>query len=51
MKWETKDKITKFPWQKEHQENQTGTKGAHKPEGSLSSSSKKDMRKYETWKF
>ena len=45
------DNIKKFPWQKEHQENQTGTKGAHKPEGSLSSNSKKDMRKYETWKF
>jgi len=45
------NKIKKFPWQKEHQENQTGTNGAHKPEGSLASSSKKDMRKYETWKF
>ena len=45
------DKIRKFSWQKEHQENQTGTKEAHKPEGSLSSRSKKDMKKYETWKF
>ena len=41
-----KSNIKKFSWQKEHQENQTGTKGAHKPDGSLSSSSKKDMRKY-----
>ena len=42
--------ITKFSWQKEHQENQTGTKKAYKPEGSLSSDIKKDIRKYETWK-
>ena len=45
------DKTKKYSWQKEHQENPTGTKKAHKPEGSLFSSSKKDMKKYETWKF
>ena len=44
------DNIKKFPWQIEHQENLTGTKGAHKPEGSLLSESKKNMKKYETWK-
>ena len=42
--------ITKFFWQKKHRENLTGTKEAHKPEGSLSSNSKKNMKKYETWK-
>ena len=41
----------KFSWQKRHEENLTGTKRAHKPEGSLSSSEKKDMRKYEVWKI
>ena len=41
----------KYTWQKEHQENPTGTKKAHKPDGSLSSSLKKNMKKYETWKF
>ena len=45
------DKTKKYSWQKEHQENPTGTKKAHKPEGSLFSRSKKDMKKYETWKF
>ena len=39
----------KFSWQKQHQENLTGTKKAHKPEGSLASNSKKNMKKYETW--
>ena len=43
--------IKKFSWQKEHQENLTGTKKAHKPTGSLSSDSKKSIKKYETWKF
>ena len=43
--------ISKFSWQKQHQENLTGTKKAHKPEGSLASDSKKNMKKYETWKF
>ena len=39
-----------FSWQKKHQENLTGTKDAHKPQGSLLSDSKKNMKKYETWK-
>ena len=43
--------IKKFSWQKKHQENLTGTKKAHKPTGSLSSDSKKNIKKYETWKF
>ena len=41
----------KFSWQKKHEENLSGTAKAHKPEGSLASDSKKDMKKYETWKF
>ena len=45
------DSIVKFPWQKEHEENLTGTKKAYKPEGSLSNDSKKNMKKYESWKF
>jgi len=40
-----------FPWQKKHEENLTGTKGAHKPEGSLLNDSKKNMKKYEPWKI
>ena len=40
----------KFFWQKKHQENLTGTKEAHRPEGSLINETKKDMKKYETWK-
>ncbi len=40
-----------FEWQKKHEENLTGTDQAHKPEGSLSSDSKKNMKKYETWKI
>ena len=43
-------KTEKFSWQKEHKENLTGTKDAYKPEGALSSESKKDYKKYETWK-
>ena len=42
--------INKFSWQKEHEENLTGTKKAYKPEGSLLLESKKNMKKYETWK-
>ena len=42
---------SKFSWQKEYEENLTGTKRAYKPEGSLSSESKKDMKKYESWKY
>ncbi len=41
---------TKFKWQKKHEGNLTGTSKAHKPEGSLVYSNKKDMKKYETWK-
>jgi len=41
----------KFSWQKEHKENLTGTDKAYKPEGSLASDIKKDMKRYETWKF
>tara|TARA_B100001750_G_C15201442_1_gene443718 strand:- start:93 stop:461 length:369 start_codon:yes stop_codon:yes gene_type:complete len=41
----------KFSWQKRHEENLTGTAKAYKPEGSLSSTTKKNMKKYETWKF
>ena len=40
----------KFSWQKEHEENLTGTDKAYKPEGSLSSDSKKKVVKYEIWK-
>ena len=45
------DNLKKFEWQKKHEENLTGTKKAYKPDGSLTSDSKKDMKKYETWKF
>ena len=45
------DNTKKFSWQKQHQENLTGTKNAYKPEGSLFSDLKKNMKKYETWKF
>ena len=44
------ENISKFEWQKTHQENLTGTDRAHKPEGSLNSNLKKNMKKYETWK-
>ena len=43
--------LNKFQWQKKHQENLTGTTKAYRPEGSLKSDSKKNMKKYETWKF
>ena len=42
--------VEKFNWQKKHKENLTGTKDAFKPEGSLSSESRKSHKKYETWK-
>ena len=45
------DNTKKFSWQKQPQENLTGTKKAYRPEGSLLSDSKKNMKKYETWKF
>ena len=41
----------KFSWQKSHKENLTGTQSAYKPEGSLLSKTKKNIKKYETWKF
>ena len=41
----------KFKWQKKHKENLTGTSKAYKPDGSLSLDSKKNMKKYEIWKF
>ena len=40
----------KYSWQKDYEENLTGTNRAHKPEGSLTSNLKKNMKKYETWK-
>ena len=43
------ENISKFEWQKTHQENLTGTAKAYKPEGSLRNSHKKNMKKYETW--
>ena len=42
-------KSFKFSWQKEYEENLTGTVKAYKPEGSLHSDTKKSMKKYETW--
>jgi len=45
------DNQNKFKWQKKHEENLTGTTRAYRPDGSLSSDSKKEMKKYETWKF
>ena len=44
------NRFEKFKWQKTHKENATGTKEAYKPEGSLSSGSKTEHKKYETWK-
>jgi|TARA_B110000438_G_scaffold267899_1_gene283086 NADH dehydrogenase len=45
------DNVKKHPWQKKHKENLTGTKEAYKPEGSLMGEAKKNIKKYETWKF
>ena len=44
------DKMNKFSWQKQHEENLTGTKRSYKPEGSLALELKKSMKKYEIWK-
>jgi len=44
------DNLHKFHWQKNHEENLTGTDKAYKPDGSLSLKSPKNMKKYETWK-
>jgi len=43
------ENISKFEWQKTHQENLTGTAKAYKPEGSLKNNQRKNMKKYETW--
>lgn len=42
--------VNNFKWQTKHVENLTGTKMAYKPKGSLLSNSKKNMKKYESWK-
>ena len=39
-----------YSWQKQYEENLTGTKRAHKPDGSMLNNEKIDMKKYETWK-
>ena len=41
--------LNKFSWQKKYEGNLTGTEKSYKPEGSLTSDSTKDMKKYETW--
>ena len=43
--------IKKFQWQKKYEENLSGTIRAYKPDGSLASDSKKNMKKYESWKY
>ena len=43
--------LSKFKWQKKHEENLSGTIKAYRPDGSLNSDLKKDMKRYETWKF
>ena len=40
----------KFIWQKEHEENLTGTDKAYNPDGSLKLNQKKIIKKYESWK-
>ena len=45
------ENIKKFSWQKQHKENLTGTTKAYKPEGSLTSDTKKIIKKYESWKY
>ena len=45
------ENLNKFSWQKRHEENLTGTTKAYRPEGSLASDSKKEIKKYETWKL
>ena len=45
------ENLNKFSWQKRHEENLTGTTKAYRPEGSLASDSKKEIKKYETWKI
>jgi NADH dehydrogenase len=43
--------MRKFSWQKEHEENFTGTNKAYKPDGSLSNDAKKNNKRYENWKI
>jgi len=45
------ENLNKFSGQKRHEENLTGTTKAYRPEGSLASDSKKEIKKYETWKI
>ncbi len=45
-----KENVKKYSWQKKYEENLTGTQKAHKPDGSLLHDSKKNMKKYDTWK-
>ena len=45
------DSLNKYKWQKQHQENLTGTKDAYKPTGSLRHNLKNNTKKYETPKF
>ena len=40
----------KFIWQKEHEENLTGTDKAYNPDGSLKFNQKQIIKKYESWK-
>jgi len=44
------DSEKKYPWQKKHEENLTGTNKAYRPEGSLVSNPRKNEKKYESWK-
>mgnify|MGYP006158115367 FL=1 len=45
------DSLKKYKWQKQHQENLTGTSDAYKPTGSLRHNIKNNIKKYETPKF
>ena len=45
------DEINNCSWQKKYEENLTGTSKAYRPEGSLLSDKKKNIKKYETWKY
>ena len=42
--------LKKYEWQKQYQENLTGTDKAYKPKGSLASENKSNVKKYENWK-
>ena len=45
------DSEKKYEWQKQHEENLTGTKKAYKPTGSLRNNLKNSTKKYETPNF